>query len=237
MQTRKLFLIPCTLGDSPIPHVLPAFNIEVILNLSHFVVEDERTARRFLIRCGYKTDFSTVRFFNLNEHTPDQDVPSILEDSAPGDIGLISDAGVPGVADPGAILVLEAHRLGFQVIPLTGPSSLILALMASGLNGQQFAFNGYLPVKDPERASKIRFFEKRSETDHQSQLFIEAPYRNNQLIEALMAVLKPSTRLCLASNITLENEWIKTKTVADWKRTGFPDLKKQPAVFIIQASF
>ncbi len=233
MQIRKLFLIPCTLGDSPISKVIPSYNLDIINHIKHFVVEDERTARRFLIRCGYTSDIGSVRFYLLNEHTPDQDVPSLIMDSAPENIGLISDAGIPGVADPGAALVKEAHRQGIHVVPLIGPSSLILALMASGLNGQQFAFNGYLPVKDPERTSRIKFFEKRSETERQSQLFIETPYRNNQLIEAFMSALKPATRLCIGANLTLENEWIHTKTIAEWKHSGVPDLKKQPAVFII----
>jgi 16S rRNA (cytidine1402-2'-O)-methyltransferase len=231
---KKLFLIPSTLGDTPVVNVIPAYNLEIINTLSHFVVEEIRTARRFLIRCGYKNDINSIQFYILNEHTPAQEIPSIFSNSGNHNLGLLSEAGVPGVADPGSSLVEEAHRSGIKVIPLAGPSSLILALMASGMNGQQFAFNGYLPVKEPDRTMKIRFYEKRSETEKQSQLFIEAPYRNNQLMEALLASLKPVTRLCIAMNITMENEWICTRTIHEWKRQALPDLKRQPAVFIIQ---
>lgn len=232
---RKLFLIPSTLGDSTIEQVIPQYNIEVILSLTHFVVEEERTARRFLVRCGYKNILDQARFFILNEHTRYTEIPPIFIDSGNADLGLISEAGVPGVADPGALLVSEAYKQNFTVIPLAGPSSLLLALMASGLNGQQFAFNGYLPVKPHERDSKIRFYEKRSEAEKQTQLFIEAPYRNNQLSESLLQNLKPETRLCIAVNLTLPDEWISTRTIREWRKQPPPDLKRQPAVFIFQA--
>ncbi|HJZ40930.1 MAG TPA: SAM-dependent methyltransferase, partial [Bacteroidales bacterium] len=147
---------------------------------------------------------------------------------------LLSDAGVPAVADPGAALVEEAYRLNMRVIPLAGPSSIILALMASGLNGQNFAFNGYLPVKSPERINRLRYLEKRSEVEKQSQLFIETPYRNNQLTATLLENCKPGTRLCIAANITLPGEWIRTRTVQAWRKQPPPDLNKQPAVFILQ---
>jgi len=189
MSEKKLFLIPATLGDTIVTQVIPSYNLEIIQGLDHFVVEELKTARRFLILCGYKTDLNSVRFYTLNEHTQDEEIPFIFADSGLSDLGLISEAGVPGVADPGAMLVEAAYRLRIKVIPLSGPSSLILALMASGLNGQNFAFNGYLPVKSPERSVRIRFYEKRSETEHQAQMFIEAPYRNNQLIEALLGNL------------------------------------------------
>jgi 16S rRNA (cytidine1402-2'-O)-methyltransferase len=232
---KKLFLIPSTIGDTPVSQVIPAYNLDVIRNLRHFVVEEERTARRFLIRCGHKQFLDDIHFYLLNEHTLPNDIPFMFIDSGNEDIGLISEAGVPGVADPGALLVEEAHKTAIRVVPLTGPSSLILALMASGLNGQQFSFNGYLPVKSPERTDRIRFYEKRSESENQTQLFIEAPYRNVQLTEALLATLKPGTRLCIAVNISLSEEWIRTKTVREWRNTALPDLKRQPAVFIFQA--
>ena len=232
---RKLYLIPSTLGDTEITKVIPAYNLSVINSLTHFVVEEERTARRFLIRCGYTADISTVQFFLLNEHTPALEIPLIFAGTGASDLGLISEAGLPGVADPGALLVEEAHRTNITVVPLAGPSSLLIALMASGLNGQQFSFNGYLPVKPHERSPRIRFFEKRSETENQSQIFIEAPYRNNQLVEALLSNLKNSTRLCIAVNLTLDGEWIRTKTIRDWKLIPPPDLKRQPAVFIFLA--
>jgi 16S rRNA (cytidine1402-2'-O)-methyltransferase len=234
-RERKLFLIPATLGETSINKVIPDFNVEIIQNLRHFVVEEERTARRFLIHCGYKENINNTCFYILNEHTRASEIPLIFSDSGDGDLGLISEAGLPGIADPGAMLVEEANRLNIRVIPLSGPSSLLLALMASGLNGQQFAFNGYLPVKPHERSIRIKFYEKRSEAENQSQLFIEAPYRNNQLIEALLGTLKSQTRLCIAANLTLPGEWIKTKKVIEWKNSPPPDLKRQPAVFIFQA--
>jgi 16S rRNA (cytidine1402-2'-O)-methyltransferase len=234
MNNRRLYLIPSTLGDSEINRVIPDFNHKVIHELRHFVVEEERTARRFLIKCGLR-NFDDIQFYILNEHTSPAEIPAIFSDSVNADLGLLSEAGLPGVADPGAMLVAEAHHLQMRIVPLSGPSSLMLALMASGLNGQQFAFNGYLPVKPPERAAKIKFLEKKSASENQSQLFIEAPYRNNQLLESLLANLQGSTHLCIAMNLTMDEEWISTKTVSEWKQIPPPDLKKKPAVFIFQA--
>ncbi len=235
MQNKSLYLIPSTLGDPDISKVIPAYNLGIIQNLSHFVVEEERTARRFLIRCSYKSDLSAIQFYILNEHTPAAEIPEIIRRSGNNDLGMLSEAGLPAVADPGALLVKEAHRLKLRVIPLSGPSSLMIALMASGLNGQNFAFNGYLPVKPAERLSRIRHYEKRSEAERQTQIFIEAPYRNNQLTDSFLSALKPSTRLSIAVNLTLPQEWIRTMTVNDWKKNERPDLHKQPAVFIIEA--
>lgn len=234
-QQRKLYLIPSTLGNPDIVRVIPPFNIAIISTLEHFVVEDERSARRFLIHCGYKGDIQSIHFHTLNEHTAKLDVPAIFRDSGTADLGMISEAGLPAVADPGAQLVEEAYRLNIKVIPLSGPSSLMLALMASGLNGQHFAFNGYLPVKGPERAAKIKLLEKRSEMEKQTQLFIEAPYRNNQLAEAFLSTCKPSTQLCIAMNLTLGDEWVQTLTISEWRKNPLPDLKKKPAVFLLQA--
>jgi 16S rRNA (cytidine1402-2'-O)-methyltransferase len=231
----NLYLIPSTLGDTPALQVLPSSNLDIIRSLDHFVVEELRTARRFLVRCGYAKPIDSVQFYLLNEHTPEKDVPSFFAGAANNHIGLISEAGLPAVADPGSVLVREAYKLNYKVIPLVGPSSIMLALMASGLNGQNFAFNGYLPVKNPERASRIRFLEKRSESERQSQIFIETPYRNHHLIETLLEVCRPMTRLCIAANITLENEWICTRHIQEWKKQPPPDLKKQPAVFILQS--
>lgn len=223
------------LGESNTDKVLPSGNLQILNSLDHFVVEEERTARRFLIRCGYKRPVDAVIFYPLNEHTPLHEIPAIFSKSAQADLGLISEAGVPAVADPGAALVEEAHKLGITVIPLVGPSSVILALMASGLNGQNFAFNGYLPVKNPARDNRIRTIEKRSMMEKQAQIFIEAPYRNMQLLGALFDVCKAETRLCIAANLTLSEEWISTKTIREWREKAPPDLKRQPAVFIIQA--
>jgi 16S rRNA (cytidine1402-2'-O)-methyltransferase len=231
---RCLYLIPAMLGESSAERVLPAANTNILKSLTHFVVEEERTARRFLIRCGYDKPISSVSFYALNEHTPVQEIPQIFSASGNADLGLISEAGVPAVADPGSALVEEAHKQDVAVIPLVGPSSIILALMASGLNGQNFAFNGYLPVKDPARANRIRSLEKRSLMENQAQIFIEAPYRNVQLISALIEVCRSETRLCIAANLTLPTEWIRTKTIREWKISPPPDLKRQPAVFVLQ---
>ncbi len=234
-KERSLYLIPTTLGDSPLEQVIPAGNLKVIQSLKHFAVEEEKTARRFLIRCGFKGNLDAVSLYTLNEHSREEEIPGIFSGAGEADLGLLSEAGVPAVADPGAKLVEAAYKHHIRVIPLTGPSSLILALMASGLNGQCFAFNGYLPVKSPARHNQIRFFEKRSETEKQSQLFIEAPYRNNRLTEAFLAACKPATKLCIAANLTLSNEWIRTKTIRGWRLQPPPDLNRQPAVFILMA--
>jgi 16S rRNA (cytidine1402-2'-O)-methyltransferase len=235
MNRRSLYMIPSTLGDTSIETVIPAYNILIINKLSHFVVEDIRTARRFLKQCGIQKPIDELIFYELNEHTHDSVIPEILNNSGNSNLGLISDAGVPAIADPGAKLVSEAYRNNMRVIPLAGPSSIVLAMMASGLNGQNFAFIGYLPVKTPDRNQKIRSIEKRSQTEKQSQVFIEAPYRNNQLINALLEQCKPETLLCIAANLTLPDEWIMTKSVQMWKHSPPPDLKNQPAVFIVQA--
>jgi 16S rRNA (cytidine1402-2'-O)-methyltransferase len=222
------------LGDTLPGQVLPQSNLQIINKLDTFIVEELRTARRFLIKCGYDKPIDDTRFFIVNEHTPDLEIPSIFDSAGNSDIGLLSEAGIPAVADPGAGVVREAYAREYKVVPLTGPSSLMLAMMASGLNGQSFAFNGYLPVKNPERNERIRTIEKRSETERQSQIFIETPYRNNQLIASLIETCRPNTRLCIAVNLTCENEWIMTRTIRDWKLTPPPDLKKQPAVFVLQ---
>lgn len=230
----RLYLIPSLLGDTVVSRVLPDYNLTIIRSIRHFVVEDERSARRFLVRCGYPEVGSAVLYL-LNEHSKMTDIPPIFDACGTSDMGLLSEAGLPAVADPGAALVEEAFKRNRQIVPLTGPSSLMLALMASGLNGQQFAFNGYLPVREPERSARIRFFEKRSETENQSQLFIETPYRNNQLAELMLKVCKPETKMCIAVNITLGDEWIITRRIREWKQSPPPDLKKKPAVFIIQS--
>ena len=231
---RKLFLIPSTLGDTPVSQVLPAANLEIVRSLQDFVVEEVKTARRFLIRCGFPGPMESVRFYLLNEHSDYRSIPAMLSESGDADLGLISEAGVPAVADPGAALVEEAYRRNMRVIPLAGPSSIIMAMMASGLNGQNFAFDGYLPVKNPDRINRLKLLEKRSEQEKQSQIIIEAPYRNNQLIATLLENCRPGTRLCIAANITLPSEWIRTRTIQAWRASPPPDLNKQPAVFVLQ---
>jgi 16S rRNA (cytidine1402-2'-O)-methyltransferase len=232
---RCLYLIPSTLGDSSVVRVMPSYNLEVINRLGFFVVENIRSARRFLIKCGYQKPIESIHFELLNENTDEKDIPEILLNAGNTDIGLISEAGIPAVADPGAFLVKEAMRMNIHVIPLVGPSSILLALMSSGLNGQNFAFNGYLPVRNPERNNKIRLFEKQSDIGKQTQIFIETPYRNNQLIATFIETCKPNTQLCIAANLTLPSEWIRTRTISEWRLIPPPDLNRQPAVFLIYA--
>jgi len=228
-----LYLIPSTLGDVSPQEVIPYKTLQILKKLDRFVVEEEKTARRFLIRAGVDKPIDAITFFILNEHTEKESVASFFKNSGNADLGLLSEAGVPAVADPGTDFIRMAHRMGFRVVPLVGPSSVLMAVMASGLNGQHFAFAGYLPVKINERMARIRFLEKRSLLENQSQIFIEAPYRNNQLMKSILETCSPETWLCIASNITLEDEWISTRTIAEWKKE-IPDLNKKPAVFVMQ---
>jgi len=233
--SKTLYLIPAPLGESDVQSVLPALNFPVIHSLKDFAVEEVRTARRFLRACSYPHSLDTTGFYLLNEHSLPGTAEEILLSTGDRHLGLISEAGLPAVADPGAELVEAAHLAGMRVVPLIGPSSLMLALMASGLNGQCFAFHGYLPVKPIERENRIRYFEKRSEQESQAQIFIEAPYRNRQLFEAFLSVLKPDTRVCVAVNLSLPGEQIYTASVTNWKLKIFPDIHKKPTVFIFQA--
>jgi 16S rRNA (cytidine1402-2'-O)-methyltransferase len=228
-----LYLIPSTLGDMNPQDVIPPKTLQILRKLDQFIVEEERTARRFLLKAGINKPVDSLTFFILNEHTAKERLETFFENSGDADMGLLSEAGVPAVADPGTDLIRMAHRKGFKVVPLVGPSSVLLAVMASGLNGQQFAFAGYLPVKINERTARIRFLEKRSLQEEQAQVFIEAPYRNNQLMKSILETCSPETWLCIASNLTLEDEWISTRTIAEWKRE-ITDLNKQPTVFIMQ---
>ena len=233
MAYGTLYLIPCPISDETAPwDVLPAANRAVMDALDYFIVENTRTARRFLSKAGVARPIDTLEFRELNEHT----VARTFLIS--GFLGIIShlpssEAGVPGVADPGALVVEACHRRGVRVVPLVGPSSILLALMASGLNGQSFAFNGYLPVKPSERGKAIRFFERRARSEGQSQLFIEAPYRNAKLLEQFLQTLAPETRLTVAADLTAPAERIETRTVGEWRRMALPELNKRPAIFII----
>lgn len=229
----KLFLVPVTIGDTEVDHVIPPYVLNVIQNIRHYIVENERTARRMLIRLGIRTPVDDLRFYILNKHTSKEEISSFLDPINEEDIGLLSEAGVPAVADPGSEIVAMAHRKSIRVIPLVGPSSILLALMASGLNGQNFAFNGYLPIHKAERNKKIRQLENRSATEEQSQIFIETPYRNNQLLQDILAVCTDQTLLCIAADISTENEFIRTQSVAAWKK-GLPDINKRPAIYILQ---
>lgn len=231
-----LYLIPCPISDETAPwDVLPAANRAVMDALDYFIVENTRTARRFLSKAGVARPIGELEFRELNEHT--QAGPAIEELVKPltegRSAGVISEAGVPGVADPGALVVEACHRLGVRVVPLVGPSSIILAVMAAGLNGQSFAFNGYLPVKPPERAKAIRFFERRAGSEGQTQLFIEAPYRNVKLMEQLLQTLAPDTRLTVALDLTAPGQFVATHTVARWRGLPLPELNKRPAIFAI----
>ncbi|WP_418982589.1 SAM-dependent methyltransferase [Alistipes sp.] len=231
-----LYLIPCPISDeTAVWDVLPAVNRAVLDALDYFIVENTRTARRFLSKAGIARPIGELEFRELNEHT--RSGVGIEELIAPllagRSAGVISEAGVPGVADPGALAVEACHRHGIRVVPLVGPSSIILAVMAAGLNGQSFAFNGYLPVKPPERVKAIRFFERRARTEGQSQLFIEAPYRNDKLLEQLVQTLAPETRLAVAMDLTAPGEFIRMRTVAEWRREPLPAMNKRPAIFVI----
>lgn len=228
-----LFLIPSTLGAENVSLFLPAGTIEVVHSLKHFVVEDAKTARAFLKSCGIPTPQAELDIRVLDKHQPDQDLKALLQGLSDGnDVGVLSEAGCPGVADPGAKLVAEAYRMGHRVKPLTGPSSLLLALMASGLEGQRFCFHGYLPIDKQERMKKMQRIEEASRSRQETQLFIEAPYRNNQLLADLLQHLSGETKLCIAVDLTLSSEFIRTLRVREWKKQ-VPELHKRPTVFLI----
>ena len=236
MKTGTLYLLPCPIAEATDPwEVLPAANRTVIDALDYFIVENTRTARRFLAKAGIARPIDSLEFRELNEHTQaGAAVETLLEPLLQGrSAGVISEAGVPGVADPGAWVVEACHRHGIRVVPLVGPSSILLAVMASGMNGQSFAFNGYLPVKPPERAKAIRFFERRARTEGQTQLFIEAPYRNAKLLEQLVQTLAPETLLGIAVDLTAPDQQIEVHPVAEWRRRPLPDVQKRPAIFLI----
>jgi 16S rRNA (cytidine1402-2'-O)-methyltransferase len=229
----NLYLIPTVLSDGNWQNVLPAQIHPILTNTKYFIVENIRTARRFMKQVNREINIDECTFYELNKRTRSSELPGFLRPLEQGfDIGVISEAGCPGVADPGADIVKIAHQKRIKVVPIVGPSSILLALMASGLNGQNFAFVGYLPVKPNERVREIAALEKRIRNNRQTQIFIETPYRNNQLISDLLKTCSPTTLLCIAANITGENEFIVTKTIGDWKNK-VPDLHKQPVIFLI----
>lgn len=228
-----LYLIPVTLGDTPLDKVLPAYNKEVILQIKHFIVEEVRTARRFLKKVEPSIDIDALTFYPLNKHTQAADIAGYLKPLVAGEsIGVISEAGCPAVADPGADVVAIAQRRGLKVVPLVGPSSILLSVMGSGFNGQSFAFHGYLPIEQGERTRKIKMLEQRSYAENQTQLFIETPYRNRRLLEELVQTCRSQTRLCIACNVTCDDEYICTKSIKEWKG-HLPDLEKRPCIFLI----
>lgn len=228
-----LYLLPVTLGDTAIEKVLPSYNREIIVNIKHFIVEDVRSARRFLKKVDADICIDEPTFYPLNKHTSPEAISGYLAPLAEGhSMGVISEAGCPAVADPGADVVAIAQKRNFKVVPLVGPSSIILSVMGSGFNGQSFAFHGYLPIEPADRMRRLKELEARVYSENQTQLFIETPYRNHKMLEDILKTCRPQTKLCIAANITCEGEFIQTKTVKEWKGK-LPELNKIPCIFLI----
>lgn len=229
----RLFLIPSPLGDNEPAEVIPAGVLSMLPSITTYVVEAVRTARRYLSAAGLKGHVQDLEFHELNEHTTHEEVEALMKLFEDGrDVGLITEAGLPAVADPGAQLVRLCHRHGVEVVPMSGPSSLMLALMASGLNGQSFAFLGYLPAKTEERRQALRSIEKHSSTARQTKIFIETPYRNDSLLADILSVCRADTEVCIAANITMPDAFIRTRTAGEWKKS-VPTIGKRPCVFLI----
>ena len=231
-----IYMIPCPISEAtPVWDVLPEANRKIMDSLDYFIVENTRSARRFLSKAGVSRKIEELEFVELNEHTTDaREVERMLKPVLEGrSAGGISEAGVPGVADPGSAIAALAHRHGVRVVPLVGPSSILMSVMASGLNGQSFAFVGYLPIKDPERQRRLRELERRVTDEQQSQLFIEAPYRNVKLFETLVKSLSPRLKLTVATDITAPDEYIRTMTIEAWRKAGVPPFEKRPTIFIL----
>ena len=233
-ESGKLYLIPTTLGDNEPMQVLPVTVQTTVMQLQYFFVENEKSARRFIKTIAPQKAQSELILFILNKYADIKESSNFLDNCAKGiSVGLLSEAGTPAIADPGAHVVMMAHERNIKVVPLVGPSSIVLAMMSSGLNGQNFAFNGYLPIESNTRKAAIKDFEKTSKLKNQAQIFIETPYRNNQLLDDLKKTLNETTYLCVASELTLDSEYIKTLQIKDWKRLE-TDLHKKPAIFILQ---
>ncbi len=229
----KIYLFPVPMGATEATDVLPQRNIDILRTVKHFVVENVRSARRFVRQCGKDIDIDSLTFTELSEHTPPEAIPTMLEPATHGmDMGVISEAGCPAVADPGADLVAAAQRRGIEVVPLVGPSSIIMSLMGSGFNGQSFAFCGYLPVDEGQRRARLREMESRIRRERQTQIFIETPYRNNRMIQWLCGVLPQDMLLCVASDITGGRESIVTRPIRSW-RTAKYDYSKIPTIFLL----
>lgn len=232
META-LYLFPVTLGDTPLDTVLPARNMALIRHIRHFIVEDVRTARRFLKKADREIDIDSLTFYPLNKHTSPEAISDYLKPLEQGtSMGVMSEAGCPAVADPGADVVAIAQRKGLKVVPLVGPSSIILSVMGSGFNGQSFAFHGYLPIEADARTKALKQLEQRVYAESQTQLFIETPYRNHKMLEDILRVCRSQTKLCIAANLTCEGEFIRTRSVKDWKGR-LPDLSKIPCIFLL----
>ncbi len=235
MSKGTIYLIPTVLAPDTQNQVLPDYTVQQMLRIKFYFVENVRTARRFIssLKLGIKIDDLT--FYLIDKHTRAEEIRKNAQVLLQGkDVGIISEAGCPGIADPGALVVNVGHKLGARVVPLVGPSSIFLALMASGLNGQSFAFGGYLPIDKQERIKAIKHLEKKSLSQQQTQIFMETPFRNNQLLGVIRQQCRNNTKLCVASNITADNAYIATKTVQEWKKTEV-DLHKQPTIFLLQA--
>ena len=230
-----LYLIPTTLGETDLNSVLPVGNFQIINNLKYFIVENLRSARRFLKQVNREINIDELTFFELNEHTNPLDLQQFITPLLNGNnVGILSEAGCPCTADPGSVVVELAHKKGIKIVPLVGPSSILLSLMASGFNGQNFAFNGYLPIDKKARINKLKILENRALTENQTQIFIETPYRNNQLLQDIIENLKSQTKLCIACELTTSNEFIKTSQLSDWKKNK-ADFNKKPAIFLISS--
>ena len=233
MNKGLLYLLPTTIGETTINKVIPAYVTETINSLSEFIIEDIRTARRYLIKNGYSKPIDDITFHLLNKHTLAEEIPSFLNNISKGiSIGILSESGTPCVADPGADVVRIAQQKNITVIPLVGPSSILLSIMASGFNGQNFAFVGYLPIDKSDRNKKIKELEKKVYKQNQTQIFIETPYRNTKLFEAILNSCSNETLLCVACEISQENEFIKTKSIKDWKKQS-PDINKKNTIFLV----
>ena len=232
-----LYLIPTPLGENPPLEVLPLTVKKIIEDQNHFIIENEKAARRFIKKIAPNKNQDQLILYPLNKFITQEETETYLDQCKAGiSMGLFSDAGCPGIADPGSVIVAKAHRLGIQVKPIVGPSSLILAMMSSGMNGQNFAFNGYLPIEQKKRRQAIIKFEKKAIKDNQAQLFIETPYRSDSLIKELLKVLLSNTLLCVGCDLSLQNEYIKTLTISQWKNEK-TNLNKRPCIFIIEGSF
>lgn len=230
-MTGTLYLLPVGLGDSDLSAVLPQKNMEIIRELSWFIAENAKEARAFLKQCAYP-EISRAQLSLINQHAKAEELRSFLDPLLQGhNMGLMSDAGCPGIADPGAEVIRIAHQKGIRVVPLVGPSSIVLSIMASGFNGQNFAFVGYLPIDKNERSKRLKDLEQLTVKQKQAQFFIETPYRNQPLFEDLLKTLSPSSKLLVATNITLGDESIRVKTIAAWKKAPAPDFHKKPTIF------
>lgn len=236
MTLGTLYMVPVTLGDDNLSYVIPAEVMTLVQGLEYFVVENEKSARRFLGSVKTNKPVRELNFQLLNEHSAEKDLPALIAPLLAGhNVGMLSEAGCPGIADPGALLAALAHKKNIRVSPLVGPSSILLGLMASGFNGQQFTFLGYLPSDKAARVAKLKELEKQSQGANETQIFIETPYRNQHMLEDILASCSANTKLCIARNVSLETELVISKTIAEWKKSELPDLHKQPTVFLLLA--